>query len=170
MVRGYMGGLKKSVARGVERSVVELDRCVFLFLFFFFYNDVSSFFSVWEWTAERRIYGNRILDSEEYIFFLIRWKIDKIVGGMYFGGRGEIIGKSMVKSFLLERFLSVKRSIRIWFFHYLLKNCRRKYYSSSVESFDERIYKNRIFCLINRLKNWKKIERKKEIFSLELKV
>lgn len=39
-----MGGLKKSVAGGVERSVVELDRRVFLFLFFFFYNDIEQRF------------------------------------------------------------------------------------------------------------------------------
>lgn len=44
-----MGGLKKSVAGGVERSVVELDRRVFLFLFFFFImtsSNVSFFLSV----------------------------------------------------------------------------------------------------------------------------
>lgn len=89
MVRIY-GWVEKSVASG--KSIVELDRRVFFF-FFFFYNDIESivsFFFLREWTGRgislRRgeFMGTGFSMARNYI---IRWKIDKIVDRIYFGGR-----------------------------------------------------------------------------------
>lgn len=101
MVRIY-GWVEKSVeARSASgKSVVELDRCVFLFSFFFnFYNDIESIVSFFfleseKWTGRGEFMGTGF--SMVRNIFFIRWKIDKIADRIYFGGRG-------LEEFLLEK-------------------------------------------------------------------